>query len=185
MNVTERREKIMQVLGQTAEPVPAKELAARFGVSRQVIVQDMAVIRASVPGIMSTYRGYILQQERKHSREFKVFHKEEDAARELELIVDLGGHVKNVSINHRIYGRITVEMDICSRQDVREFVEDLSDAKFTLLSSATGGYHYHLVEAAGEERLDQIEQALRQAGFLAPHRIQGQDREGEASYENS
>ncbi|MCD8132475.1 MAG: transcription repressor NadR [Clostridiales bacterium] len=168
MNVAERREEILKVLREAAEPVPAKEFAARFGVSRQVIVQDFAVIRASVPGIVSTYRGYVLQQERKHTREFKVCHTDEDASRELNLIVDYGGHVKNVSISHRVYGRVSVEMDIASRQDVREFTEALATAKSTLLSKATSGYHYHLVEAASEQRLDRIEEQLAGAGILAP-----------------
>jgi len=168
LNVAERREEILKVLREAAEPVPAKEFAARFGVSRQVIVQDFAVIRASVPGIVSTYRGYVLQQERKHTREFKVCHTDEDASRELNLIVDYGGHVKNVSISHRVYGRVSVEMDIASRQDVREFTEALATAKSTLLSKATSGYHYHLVEAASEQRLDRIEEQLAGAGILAP-----------------
>lgn len=42
----------------------ARAMASQFGVSRQVIVQDMAVIRASTPGILSTTRGYVLQQDK-------------------------------------------------------------------------------------------------------------------------
>ncbi len=168
MNVSERRDAILNILRESGEPVAAKDFAARFGVSRQVIVQDFAVIRASVPGIVSTYRGYIFQQERKCSREFKVCHTDKQAAAELNIIVDYGGHVKNVSISHRVYGRVTAEMDIRSRQDVREFVEAISTAKSTLLSNATAGYHYHLVEASSEERLDRIEEELGREGFLAP-----------------
>lgn len=170
MNVTERRNEILKILQQAEAPVAAKALAAHFHVSRQVIVQDMAVIRASMPGIVSTYRGYVLQQAVTYSREYKVRHDAGQMAQELNLIVDCGGHIRNVSISHRVYGRISAEMDIRSRQDVNDFVQNFKDSKSTLLGSATSGYHYHLVEASSEERLDLIERQLKQAGLLAPLR---------------
>ena len=152
----------------SSQPVAGKEFAAKFGVSRQVIVQDMAVLRASTPGILSTTRGYSLQKELLCTREFKLWHPQEETSRELNLIVDCGGHVKNISISHRVYGRVSAEMDIRSRQDVSEFVQALQNSRSTVLSNATSGYHYHLVEAASEERLDLIEEQLKKAGFLAP-----------------
>ena len=91
-----------------------------------------------------------------------------DAAKELNLIVDCGGKVCNVSISHRVYGRVSAEMDIRSRQDVAEFIAALNDSQSTVLSTATSGYHYHLVEAASEKRLDLIGEELKKAGFLAP-----------------
>ena len=158
----------MKNLHNADAPVAARELARKFGVSRQVIVQDLAVIRASMPGILSTTKGYVLQQDSSCSREFKVRHSQDKAAEELNLIVDCGGHVKNISISHRVYGRVSAEMDIRSRQDVSEFVQALQNSRSTVLSNATSGYHYHLVEAASEERLDLIEEQLKKAGFLAP-----------------
>ena len=170
MNTSQRRIEILKILRETQVPVAARTLAAQFGVSRQVIVQDMAVIRASTPGILSTTRGYVLQQDEDvaYTREFKVRHGQEQAAQELNLIVDCGGRVKNISISHRVYGRVSAEMDIRSRQDVNEFVQTISSSRSTVLSSATSGYHYHLVEASSEERLDLIGEQLEKAGFLAP-----------------
>ena len=168
MTTSERRAKILKILQMSSQPVAGKEFAAKFGVSRQVIVQDMTVLRASTPGILSTTRGYSLQKELLCTREFKLWHPQEETSRELNLIVDCGGSVKNTSISHRVYGRVTVDMDIHSRQDVAEFIDNLKDSQSSVLSSATSGYHYHLVEAASEERLDLIEQRLREAGFLAP-----------------
>ena len=170
MNTAQRRTEILKLLQQEEKPVAARAMASQFGVSRQVIVQDMAVIRASTPGILSTTRGYVLQQDKyiACTREFKVRHGQEQAAEELNLIVDCGGRVKNISISHRVYGRITAEMDIRSRQDVQEFLQALSGGASTVLSTATDGYHYHLVEAATPDRLDLIGQALQDAGFLAP-----------------
>lgn len=169
MTAVERREEIYRTLCAAKRAVPARELAARCGVSRQVVVQDMAVIRASHPNIVSTNYGYVLQQaESGPLREFKVCHLPERTEEELNLIVDYGGHVKNISICHRVYGRITAEMDVYSRQDVREFLQAIQGGTSTELSTATGGYHYHLVEAATKERLDLIGDALQEAGFLAP-----------------
>ena len=110
----------------------------------------------------------MIQQDSSCTREFKVRHSQDKAAEELNLIVDCGGHVKNISISHRVYGRVNAEMDIRSRQDVSEFVQALQNSHSTVLSNATSGYHYHLVEAASEERLDLIEEQLKKAGFLAP-----------------
>lgn len=168
MNTTDRRKEILAILRKTDTPIAAKDLAAKFHVSRQVIVQDLAVIRASHAGIVSTYRGYLFQQESGCTREFKMRHGLERTADELNIIVDCGGRVQNVSISHRVYGRITAELDIRSRQDVQEFMDNLRGSKSTLLGSATSGYHYHLVQAAGEERLDLIEKKLEESGLLAP-----------------
>ncbi|MDD6033218.1 MAG: 3H domain-containing protein, partial [Oscillospiraceae bacterium] len=73
-----------------------------------------------------------------------------------------------ISISHRVYGRVSAEMDIRSRQDVSEFIQALDGSQSSVLSGATSGYHYHLVEASSEDRLDLIENQLQQAGFLAP-----------------
>ena len=168
MNAGERRGEILKILKQTEVPIAARELAGRFGVSRQVIVQDLAVIRASTPGILSTTKGYVMQQDSSCVREFKVRHVSDQTAEEMNLIVDCGGHVKNISISHRVYGRVSAEMDIRSRQDVSEFIQALQNSRSTVLSSATSGYHYHLIEASSEERLDLIRDQLEKAGFLAP-----------------
>ncbi len=139
MNTAQRRTEILKLLQQEEKPVAARAMASQFGVSRQVIVQDMAVIRASTPGILSTTRGYVLQQDKDIActREFKVRHGQEHAAEELNLIVDCGGRVKNISISHRVYGRVTAEMDIRSRQDVNEFVQAINSSHSSVLSSAT------------------------------------------------
>lgn len=168
MNTAERRGEILKILHDADTPIAARELAGRFGVSRQVIVQDLAVIRASTPGILSTTKGYVIQQDSSFTREFKVRHSQEKAAAELNLIVDCGGYVKNISISHRVYGRVTAEMDIRSRQDVNEFVQAINNSHSSVLSSATSGYHYHLIEASSQERLDLIGEQLKKAGFLAP-----------------
>ena len=171
MTGSERREKIIEEIKKSKVPLSGSALAKICEVSRQVIVQDLAVIRASHPGIISTARGYVLEQPDQPAgctREFKVRHTPDRTGQELNLIVDCGGRVKNISISHRVYGRITAEMDIRSRQDVREFLQSFEDSSSTVLSTATDGYHYHLVEAATPDRLSLIEKELKEHGFLAP-----------------
>ncbi len=170
MTVSERRKEILHLLQEGESPIAAKDLALRFHVSRQVIVQDMAVIRVAHPNIISTYRGYLFQQVTTHSREFKLRHTDAQAEEELNSIVDLGGRVQNVSISHKFYGRVTAEMNISSRQDVQEYITALRSGESRHLSNVTGGYHYHLVEALSEDRLDMIEEALEKQGLIAPLR---------------
>ena len=163
MTTAERRAAILQQLAHAGAPIAARTLATHYGVSRQVIVQDLAVIRASHPGIISTARGYVLEQPDQPAgctREFKVRHTPDRTGQELNLIVDCGGQVKNISISHRVYGRIP--------QDVREFLQSFEASSSTVLSTATDGYHYHLVEAATPDRLSLIEKELKEHGFLAP-----------------
>lgn len=161
-----RRERILAALGATAEPQSAGALGDRFGVSRQVIVQDIAVLRAEGTPIVSTNRGYILASGRQASRVFKVFHGEDRLKEELELVVDRGGTVKNVIVSHRIYGRIEAELNISNRVEVSEFLRSIQGGTSRPLMVVTGGYHYHTVTAANENDLDEIETALRKSGFL-------------------
>ena len=104
MTTAERREAILAQLGR--KPIAARTLAAKYGVSRQVIVQDLAVLRAAHPNVISTARGYVRQQaESACTREFKVRHTPAQTGLELNLIVDCGGRVCSTSISHRVYGR--------------------------------------------------------------------------------
>ena len=61
MGGQERREQILKILKNRKEPVAGTELAKRLQVSRQIIVQDMALIRANGVDILSTNRGYMIQ----------------------------------------------------------------------------------------------------------------------------
>lgn len=168
LKTEERREEILKRLHSSEEAISAKVFAIDYQVSRQVIVQDIAVLRAAGNHILSTNRGYLITVPQVFSREFKIRHGEEQVEEELTTVVDLGGRVKNVSISHRIYGKITAELKIESRQDVKQFLEKIKDSSSKLLGDTTMGYHYHLIEASGEATLDLIEEKLREAGLLAP-----------------
>lgn len=166
MTGAERRTKIAELIRNSKTPLSGTALAKQCEVSRQVIVQDIALIRASGYDIISTNRGYIIQESHVRERVFKVSHTDEQLEEELYSIVDLGGTIVNVMVNHRVYGHMEAELRINSRRRVKEFMEDIRSGKSSPLKNITSNYHYHKVEADSEETLDLIEEALRQKHFL-------------------
>ena len=172
MKGTERRQEILHLLANSSAPVSGSALADHFSVSRQVIVQDMALIRAERNDIISTNRGYLLNTPLRVTRLIKVFHSDEAIEDELNTIVDLGGTAVDVSVRHRVYGRLKADLNISSRRDVKRFLEEIKSGKSTPLKDVTSGYHYHTIAADSEETLDLIEQELKTKGYLCEIRIE-------------
>ena len=167
MTGTERREFIINHIKNSKSPVPGKALAELCDVSRQVIVQDVALIRTAGYDIISTNRGYIIQNAPSAvSRVVKVQHTDEQMEAELNAIVDLGGNVVNVMVNHKAYGHMEAPLGINSRKKAQDFVDTIKSGKSSPLKNITSNYHYHTIEAENEETLDLIEQALKEKGFL-------------------
>lgn len=167
-----RRNLIVKELQGSATPVSGAALAQELKVSRQVIVQDIALLRANGYDIVATNRGYVIaerQQPAGHVRRFKVRHTIEQTEDELTTIVDLGGAVLDVMVNHRIYGKVTAPLNIKSRRDIALFSEDMRTGKSSPLMTVTSGYHFHQVSADSEEVLDDIQEALAQKGYLADY----------------
>lgn len=167
MNATERRKEIIRLLSGSQVPMPGVLLAKELGVSRQVIVQDVALLRAEGNDIMSMKQGYMIQQKSSLKRVFKTFHSENEVEEELKLIVDLGGFIKDVFVYHKVYGVLRAEMNIKSRLDIEKFMADIRSGKSVPLLRVTSGYHYHTVLADSEQLLDVIQEKLAQRGFLA------------------
>ena len=167
LNGSERRKKIVSLMRESEKPLSGTELGRQTGVSRQVVVQDIALLRTQGYEIVSTARGYFLEENRQLTRLVKVFHTNEQVEYELTTIVDLGGTVLNVMVNHRIYGKVTAPLQIKNRRDVKAFVSDLESGKSTPLLNVTSGYHFHEITAESEEALDEIEEALKSKGYLA------------------
>ena len=166
MKTSERRNEIIAMLRKAKGPIAAKELASEFQVSRQVIVQDMALIRAEHHDIISTNRGYLINAPQRVTRAMKVFHSDEDMEDELNTIVDLGGVALDVFVRHRVYGCLRAELNVSSRRDVKKFLEEIHSGKSTPLKDVTSGYHYHTISADSEDTLDLIEQELNNKGYL-------------------
>lgn len=169
MSGEERRREIVALLQGNAQPVSGTALAKKLGVSRQVIVQDMALLRAAKYDILSTTKGYILNESARSQEQFRVLkvrHTDEQVEEELLEIVDYGGTVRDVFVHHRLYGKMRAEMNIRSRKDVSAFMADLRSGKSSPLKNITSGYHYHTIAADSEETLDLIEQSLRKKNFV-------------------
>lgn len=167
MKGEERRNQLLNILASSNVPVPGSALSSELNVSRQIIVQDISLLRANGAVIYSTNKGYLLQEEKKHSRVFKVFHSDEQVEEELSAIVDAGGQIRDVFVYHKVYGVIKADMNIKSRRDIRTYMEEISTGKSSLLKNVTSGYHYHTIDAESEEILNAIQEELAQKGLLA------------------
>ncbi|WP_066713221.1 transcription repressor NadR [Clostridium sp. Marseille-P299] len=168
MEGQERREKILELLTSSMIPISGSDLAKRLGVSRQVIVQDIALLRAVNKNILSTTKGYMLyhRENQKVNRCFSVLHTTDQIEDELCTIVDNGGKVLDVIVSHEIYGTISVDLIIATRQDVYDFVEKVNAKKTVPLKELTCNRHLHTVEADNEQILDRIETALKEKGYI-------------------
>lgn len=165
MDGESRRKEIIKYISESGTPVSGTKLAEHFHVSRQVIVQDIALLRAADCPIISTHRGYLCQSSPKRERVLKVFHTDQEMRKELNMIVDMGGTVEDVFIRHRVYGELRAPLHITSRLKVEKFLEGIQSGKSSPLKNITSGYHYHTISADSEETLDAIETALRRAGI--------------------
>ncbi|WP_196593306.1 transcription repressor NadR [Pectinatus sottacetonis] len=167
MTGQQRRKIIIEAIQNSDEPLSGMALGQLTGVSRQVVVQDIAILRAKKYHIISTNRGYLFSDGHKFTRLFKVHHTNEQTEDELKTIVDLGGTVVDVTINHRVYGKMTARLNIRSRRDIKDFLNDIKNGKSTPLMNITSGYHFHKVCADSEAVLNDIEVALKGKKYLA------------------
>ena len=167
MEAQMRREKIAKRLEQAEGPVSATALAKEFSVSRQIIVGDVALLRAAGLDIAATPRGYVLPAGVGGFR-FTVAssHSSAQMEEELNAIVDQGGTVLDVIVEHPIYGQITAPLRMSSRYEIRQFIERCAESAAAPLSLLTDGVHLHTIvcqDAACEER---VKNALRERGIL-------------------
>lgn len=161
-----RRQKILKEIQESGSPVSGTQLARNFEVSRQVIVQDIAVLRAAGNEIVSTCRGYICQGSSRASRVIRVKHTDDEIVEELNTIVDFGGTAEDVFISHNVYGTLRAELGIRTRKQVMDFLEDIKSGQSSPLKNITSGRHFHTISAESEEILDAIEEELRKKHFL-------------------
>jgi transcriptional regulator of NAD metabolism len=164
-----RRQHIVTLLGQTSRALTGAELARRLGVSRQVIVQDVAVLRAGGAEVLATPQGYVLASQLRPAAHRVVVacrHTREQVEDELLALVDCGVTVVDVIVEHPLYGEIRAPLWLRSRADVRAFMRQLEESQANLLSSLTGGVHLHTLEASRPETLTAARAALADRGYL-------------------
>ena len=166
MSGKERREEIIRTITASTEPVSGTALAVQCGVSRQVIVQDIALIRAAGYDVIATNRGYLCHDQKRAVRVFKVYHTDEQMQDELNTIVDFGGTVLDVFVHHEVYGELRADLSLSSRMRVGKFMEGIYKGTSKPLKDITSGLHFHTVSADSERTLDLIEEELKRKGYL-------------------
>lgn len=163
MQAAQRRQEILDILNQSAHPVSAGALASRFSVSRQVIVGDIALLRAGGAEISATPRGYVVQKTPSGVvRQIACRHNAIQMESELNAIVDQGCTVLDVIVEHPVYGQITGPLQLSSRYDVSQFLNRCAQP----LSQLTEGIHLHTLSCPDEAAYTRVMEQLEQLGFL-------------------
>lgn len=167
MNARERRQEILKRLNASGSPVSAAALASELGVSRQIIVGDVALLRAAGEEISATPRGYVLARDTGYVlRTVACLHSAGDMERELNIMVDNGCTVRDVIVEHPIYGQLTGMLELKSRYDVRRFVERTAQDQARPLSMLTDGIHLHTLLCPDVEAYERVLAELEREGLL-------------------
>lgn len=166
MTTSERKEWIVKELEMADAPVNATQLAKKLGVSRQIIVGDVAILRASGRDIIATPRGYLLEKKQLSHYSIACRHSQDQMLDELYTIVDNGCSVLDVIVEHQVYGQISGELHIFSRKDADGFAASLIESKQEPLSSLTEQIHLHTINCPSPKHYDDLKKDLREKGFL-------------------
>lgn len=167
MNSQVRRTQILEYLNHSDAPLSATWLAHTLDVSRQIIVGDVALLRASGANILATPRGYVLDTPAP-GQQYTVAcrHAAQDMEQELNLMVDHGCTVESVVVEHPVYGQLVGQLNLSSRYDVAQFVQKAQAHEMRPLADLTGGIHLHTLRCKDAQAVERLVEALRQAGFL-------------------
>ena len=165
MTAIERRNAIYQVLSADT-PISATALAGRFGVTRQVVVGDIALLRAEGRSVIATPRGYIIPVPDGFVRTIACVHNAQQTRDELNAMVDCGCTVIDVVVEHPVYGQLTAPLAISSRYDVEQFIEKMASASASPLSALTEGIHLHTLSCPDEAVFNHLRDKLREMGML-------------------
>lgn len=166
----DRRSWIFSYLGEQSQPVTGSDLAKLANVSRQVIVNDITLLKATNIPIVSTSQGYMLMPNKEIGpyvqRKVACNHQSKDSEDELQTLVDAGVTVENVTVEHPVYGEITSSIMVSNRHDVEMFLKKVRETEASFLLELTSGIHLHLLSAPSEEILNRGIDALRKKGYL-------------------
>lgn len=166
----ERREMLLHLLKESNSPITGSELAKKTNVSRQVIVGDMNLLKARNEPIIATSQGYMYMSLTSVSniveKTIVCFHNRDQSEQELNIIVDHGITVKDVKVEHPIYGDLTASLMVSNRQEVQAFLNKLKKTNATLLADLTSGIHLHTLSAPNKRVIEQAIVELRAANIL-------------------
>ena len=164
MKLSDRQQQIIKILQEEKTPQSGSALAERFDVSRQIIVKDIGVLKAFGINIISTNKGYKIDKDQKLTFIIETSHADDAIKDELNTIVDNGGIIVDVFINHPVYGVIRKDLDIHSRNGVTNFVKNMR--KSIPLKNLTDNIHYHTIKVNSDDDFEKIKEALSEKGYL-------------------
>lgn len=168
MSSSQRQALIINRLQQASKPITGSEFAKEANVSRQVIVQDISILKVKKEPIIATSRGYVLESanEDMYQQIIAVNHTPDQTEEELNIIVDHGVTVKNVTVEHALYGEITASIMVSNRIEVSQFIQKMSETKSPYLSTLTEGIHLHTIEADSMNKIEAACKCLAKANIL-------------------
>lgn len=170
LDAKERRRKLIDMLNKNKKPVKGTDIAKAFKVSRQVIVQDVAILRAAGKEILATPQGYLIVKEYETDTITKTIAckhgNNAEIEEELDIILNYGGKILDVVVEHAVYGEIRSQLQISSRDDLEEFLRNLETTKAEPLAALTDGVHIHTIEVKDEETFEKIKEKLLEKKYL-------------------
>ena len=167
MNSIERRDNIINLLLESNEPIKGNVIAKKYSVTRQVIVKDIAILRAKGKSIIATPDGYIINKnENKVKAIIAVIHNEEEMFDEMSIVIKYGGTIEDVIVEHPLYGEITAMLMIKNYNELNKFVQKYQEQRARLLSVLTNGVHLHTISAENEDDINLIISELKKNNFI-------------------
>lgn len=168
MKADERRNGIIKMLIREKGAIKGTTLAETFNVTRQIIVKDIAILRAKGTNIIATPDGYMVNDDSSNRVKsiIAVNHNDEDVIKELEIVVKYGGIIEDVIVEHPLYGEIKGILMIKNLNDLNKFKNSLKQINAKPLSILTNGVHLHTISADSAENMDLIKEELKENGFI-------------------
>ena len=154
MTAAQRRTAIYKQLTTAQTPISATALAQQFSVTRQVVVGDIALLRAEGHSITATPRGYMIPAETGLRRTIACHHSGEDTQKEL------------FAVEHPVYGQLTAPLALSSRYDVEQFIHRMKTSHAQPISALTGGVHLHTLSCPSEAVFAHLKETLADMGML-------------------
>lgn len=164
MTGNERRSILLKKLANSTQAIPARVFAETFNVSRQIIVGDVAILRAEGHPIVATNKGYLIKTDGSdHIKKYiAVTHPQEKTRAELEIFIKHHIIVESVTVEHPVYGEITGYLNIRTQADIDEFLKQAPE----LLSTLTQGIHLHTILCPNLASYEAAKSELALAGLL-------------------
>ena len=167
MNSIERRDNIAKLLVESDKPIKGTVIAQKYGVTRQIIVKDIAILRAKGQDIIATPDGYIINKKDKRIKAIiAVSHIEEDMFEEMNIVIKYGGIIEDVIVEHPLYGEMKGMLMIKNYNELDKFLNKYKEYDAKLLSVLTNGVHLHTISVDSEENLQLIMKELKEENFI-------------------